>query len=317
MLRHNNWMQHSFDDGPINGSKPNKDSVFKLHFAKNIQAKDMSYYRALFHNASMIAEDFPQPFDVLFSGGIDSEIMIRVNHALGIRQNVHIVRLENDYNVRDVATAKNICQDIGIKLNIIDWNLEKWIENEAEGYYKQTFSPYVERLVRFAWFKMFDNVILMGEGEPYWRREICPNYMLEENWGKLPDYSIKSKWHLHWVEDYFASSLYSDFIKQPVIGEWYNYTPEIANAYHKLPIIKKLINDELTHKVSSWSSRTRIHQRIFPTIKDKIKLVGYEGSEGIPFSVPEFLKKFQNEIMKDTRNTCYKFSSEDIDNLLT
>ena len=303
MLRLNNWMMYSFDDGPIFGPKLSKDSIFRIHFSKNLKIKSLDYFEALKYNAEMVAENFTGPFDVLLSGGIDSEIVVRINNMLGIKQHVYTFRLENEYNIRDVESAQTICDDIGIKLNIIDWNLQHWIENDAYEIYQKTYSPIIERMIRFEWFKYFDNIIVMGEGEPYWRRDL------------EGDYSVKSPWHLHWVEDYFMSSIYANLTGQTVIGEWYNYTPEVVKSFHKLPLIKKLLNDELSGKISCWSSRRDVHLRMFPTIKSRPKLVGYEGPIGFPFSKPIFLEKFQKEIIGNTSNVGYKFTELDIDSL--
>lgn len=302
MERFNNWMSYRFDDGNLLGSKTSKNSIFKLVFPQTINCSDMDYYVALEHNARMVAENFSGPFDVLLSGGIDSEVVVRINHRLKIKQRVHIFRLENDYNIRDVQSAKLICNDLGIKLNIIDWNLQKWIENDAEQVYNQTFSPLIERMVRFAWFKYFDNVIVMGEGEPYWRRDLGS------------DYEQKSHWHLHWTEDYFMSSIFANLSGQTVIGEWYNYTPEVVKSFHKLPLMRKLFNDEIRGKQSSWSIRTEIHKKFFPEIRPKFKLVGYEGFN-YPFTRPEFMTKFQKEIIGNTSNFGYKFHEHDLDNM--
>lgn len=316
MIRLNNWMQYSYDDGPLLGPKTSKNSIFKLHFAKKIEGKNLNYYDALLHNGRMVAENFTGPFDVMLSGGIDSEVVVRINKQLGIKQNIYTFRLENDYNIRDVESAQSICRDLGIKLNIIDWNLQKWIENDAYEVYQRTFSPIIERMVRFDWFKYLDNIIVMGEGEPYWKRELSPNYSIEENVGTSPNYSVKSKWHLHWVEDYFMSSTYANLIGQTVIGEWYNYTPEVVKSFHKLPLIQKLLSDKIVGKASSWSSRTKIHQTLFPNISQKLKLVGYEGRTGLPCAKPEFMKRFQQEVIGDTTNQGYKFTTRQIDKLL-
>ena len=304
MKRLNNWMSYRFDDGPLYGSKLAKDSTFKIEFCKNLEIKNLDYFDSLLYNAKMVADNFTGPFDVLLSGGIDSEIVVRINHKLGIKQNVYTFRLENDYNIRDVESAKQICANLGIKLNIIDWNLQKWVEDDAYNVYQKTKSPIVERMVRFDWFKYFDNVVVMGEGEPYWRRDL------------EGDYTNKSEWHLHWVEDYFMSSIYANLTGQTVIGEWYNYTPEIVKSFHKVPLIKKLLNDEIQGKVSCWSSRRDVHIPYFPDIEIKPKLVGYEGLNGYPYSRPEFMTKFQNEVIGKTSNVGYKFNIADIDNLL-
>jgi len=304
MERINNWMSYRFDDGPVLGPKLSKDSVFKIQFSNNLPVKDLHYFDALKYNAEMVAENFQGPFDVLLSGGIDSEIVVRMNHRLGIKQNVYTFRLENNYNIRDFESAQSICNSLGIKLNVIDWNLQKWIENDAYELYQKTHHPVVERMVRFDWFKYFDNVIVMGEAEPYWRRELEGNY------------DKKSAWHLIWEEDHFGSSIYANLTGQTVIGEWYAYTPEVVKSYHKLPLVKNLLDDQLRGKISCWSSRTKIHIDLFPEIEHKIKLVGFEGGTGMPFSRPEFLTKFQTEIIGNTSNWIGKFTVNDIDNLL-
>jgi hypothetical protein len=302
MERFNNWMTYSFDDGPIFGKKPSKHSIFNLQFNKT-PIQDINYFESLFYNGKMIADHYPQPFDVLLSGGIDSEVIVRVNHELGIKQNVYVIRLENNLNIRDVEDAKIICKDIGINLKIIDWNLQKWIENDAHALYQNTFAPVLGKMIRFAWWDFFDNIIVMGEGEPYWIREL------------EGDYSRKSKWYLRCAENEFMCSIHAKQIGKIVIGEWYNFTPEVVMAYHRIPHISKLLNDEIIGKQSCWSSRVQIHQQLWPSIKPRPKLVGYEGPTGNPGDKPEFLKKFQEEIIGDTSDTEHKFTVSELESL--
>jgi hypothetical protein len=302
MERLDNWMSYSFDDGPLYGNKKTRNDVFRLHLSNNIKIKNLSYKESLYYNAKMVAENFPQPFDVLLSGGIDSEIVVRIFHELGIKQNVYTFEFENQHNIQDVSCAEIICKNLGIKLNKISFNLQHWVENEAYSMYQRTFHPSLHRMIRFAWFDYLDNIIVTGEGEPYWKRDL------------LGDYAQKSNWNLLWIENYFASSLYGNLTKRKVIGEWYNYTPEIVASFHKLPIIKKLLNDEIPGKISCWSSRTEIHREFWPDIFYKPKLIGYEGNEK-PGYTPEFMTKFYNEVMKGTSDHGYSFSQNDLNNI--
>lgn len=315
MERHENWMQWSFDDGPIYGPKLSKDAVFKLHFKKGYPLKEMTYHEALFYNANMMAENYTQPFDVLLSGGIDSEVVVRMFHKLGVKQNVYTFRLEDNLNKVDVDFAKSICNELGIKLNLIDFNLKKWFENEAEAIYKKTWFPVIEKLVRFSYFEYLDNVIIMGEGEPYWRRENAEAFSESGNRVRDTDYSTKSEWRFHLAEYDFMNSLYGKLTNRTIIGEWYLYVPEVIMSFHKLPVIKRLLNDEIKGKISSWSSRTEIHQEIFPTIRPKPKLVGYEGL-GEPTNKPAYMIEFQQTVMSGTSNCGYTYSVEELENLL-
>jgi hypothetical protein len=302
MERLDNWMSYNFDNIPNKKNKESRVDIFKLHLSKNIKVKNLSYIDALYYNAKMIAENYSQPFDVLLSGGIDSEIVVRVFKELGIVQNVYTFQFENNHNIQDVSNARKICNTLGIKLNLISFKLQHWIENDAYSMYQKTFHPSLHRMIRFAWFDYLDNIIVTGEGEPYWKRDLLNNY------------TCKSKWKLHWIENYFSSSLYANLIGRTVIGEWYNYTPEIVASFHKLPLIQKLLNDEIPGKISCWSNRIEVHRAYWPDIFDKSKLIGYEGNQD-PGYTPEFMVKFYNEVMKGTSDYGYSFSQEDMDSL--
>jgi hypothetical protein len=106
MLTENNWLTYSFDDGPIHGKKLSADAEFKFHISPNVKLKNLSYAESLKNNASIMRDSFSEPFDVLLSGGIDSEVIVRTFQDLGIKQNVITFRLENNYNVKDVAAAQ-------------------------------------------------------------------------------------------------------------------------------------------------------------------------------------------------------------------
>lgn len=303
MERFDNWMTYSFSDGIINGSKPKIDSVFKLNFKHGYRPKTMSYYDALYYNARAMKDSYNEPFDVLFSGGIDSEVAIRAFKQEGVNFNVYTIRLENGINEQDVNTAVRIAENIGIKLNIIDWNLQRFLENDAEEMFNRTFCPEPRRMIRHAWYDLLDNIPVMGEGEPYWRREL------------LGDYSRKSDWHLYWTEDYFTGAIYANTIGRTVISEWYNYTPEIVMNFHKLPIVRDLLDDRIIGKQSCWSTRTQIHRELWRDIFDKPKLGGLEGVNGKPGDEPESMTVFSKTVSSKASNQIYRYSVNELENI--
>lgn len=303
MERFQNWMSFSFDDEPVYGPKPAPDSVFHLHFAPDIVLQPLDYYESLRYNAQMIAEHYPGPFDVLLSGGLDSEIVVRVFRDLGIPQRVHTFRFENNHNLQDVLSAQAVARQLDIKLNIIDFNLEHWFETQAHDMYHRTYVPLVELLPRFAWFDYFDGTIVFGDGEPYWRRL---------NGG---DYTQPGQWAMVWDEDDWSNSIYSRQISRPIIAEWYQYTPEITFHFTKLPLVRELLRDRIAGKQSSWSSRTDIHRHLWPDISYKPKMVGYEGL-GMPNTRPEFMTRFQEQVMAGVTNRKFVYTEQQVVELL-
>ena len=263
MQRFNNWMSYSFD-GIEYGKKLTRESVFSINFNNKIKKDSIpSYKDALYNNARIMRDSFTEPFDVLLSGGIDSEIVVRTFKDLGIEHNTFIFRLENDYNIRDGNDAISICQQINIPYKIINFNLEHFFEHDALEYFNKSFVPRAGRLPRLKWIEYLDNIPVFCDGEPYWKRLYNA------------DYSAQSEWHLQLGEDAYSSSLYASNIDRTVIGDWYEYTPEIILSHMKHPMTQQLLNDQLPGKLSSWSSRYTMHQEIWPEVITRKKLVHF------------------------------------------
>ena len=297
MIRYESWMSYNYD-GVEYGLKNIASSSFTLNFNKPAKLK-ISYRNALYRNASLMRESFNEPFDLCLSGGIDSEVIARVFKDLGIKHNTFIFKFENDHNVKDVTNAVCLCKNLNIKYQIIDFELEKFFNNEAHYYAEKSMCAKAARLPRLKWIEMLDNIPVFGDGEPYWIRD------------KGGDYSKKSNWYFHLSEEGYAGSMYSRQINRTVISDWYEYTPEVLTSFYELPYLKSLINDEIIGKQSTYSSRSKIHQHIWPDITYIPKLVGYEGSNGSPGSYPNFMMEFQNRYLSNYSNADFKISEEE------
>lgn len=267
-----------------------------MDFSRDIKLETSCYYDAIVFNARAIADHLKNPCNVLLSGGVDSEVIVRINKDLGIKQKVYTFQFEDNYNIRDVESAKDICKNLGIPLNIIQFDLKKFFEHEAEGYYKKTYSPRVELLPRLKWHEYFDSPLIFGDGEPYLRRSLGS------------DYSQNSDWTMTFSEHEFFHMIYTNYIERNAICPWYQFTPEIHGNFLKLDIVKKIINDEMVGKQSTFSSKVDINRTIWPDMTKKPKLVGYEGLLNSPGYIPDFMRIFRDAIMKDVKDTEISFS---------
>lgn len=303
MERLDNWMSFTFD-GVEYGNKVNEESQFGLKFNKKISNPILSYQDALFNNARLMRDSYSEPFDVMLSGGTDSEIVVRVFRDLGIKHNTLIFKLEDDLNIRDVNNAVNLCNSLGIEYRLIDFNLQKFYENDALEIFEKSFISGAGRLPRLKWLEYCDNIPVYCDGEPYWKRE------LER------DYSQKSVWKFILSEEAYSCSTFAKAKGITAICDWYEYTPDIMISYLDLPLVKKLLNDELPGKVSNWSSRALIHQTIWPDLEHKTKLIGYEGADSAPGYRPEYITNFYNRYMKDVSCANYYYTQEELTSLL-
>lgn len=302
MQRHNNWMSYSYN-GIEYGKKTSISDVFTINFnTKN--AMITNYHQALLNNAKVMRDSYSDPFDVCLSGGLDSEIVVRIFKNLGIKHNTYIFKLENDYNVRDYNNAITLCGQLDIPYTVIDFNVQKFFENEALDLLHKTHIPYTGRLPRLKFLDYLDNIPVFCDGEPYWKRKEQGNY------------NIKSEWYFYMTEDAYSVSMYANQIDRVVIGDWYEFTPDIIMSYHHIPYVKKLLNDEIYGKTSTISSKCAIHKEYWPDIIDKPKLVGYEGLNGNPGDRPQFMNEFYNQYMSSIQNTSYSYSIADLNGLL-
>ena len=163
------WLSWSFDDIAYS-QRTDKNSVYKFQVNKRLTLPVESYYKEIYNNARHMRDYYSGTFDVLLSGGIDSEVVVRTFKDLGIKHNTFIFRYENNYNYRDVDSAIEIATSLGIDYKIIDFPLQKFYENDAYDLFKKSKCIRSARLTHLKFFDYLDNIPVMGDAEPYWKR---------------------------------------------------------------------------------------------------------------------------------------------------
>lgn len=277
----NGWLSWSFNDVPF-GLRKNKNDVYKFKINPlKVSEPVKSYKEELYNNARLMRDYYVGKFDVLLSGGIDSEIVVRTFKDLMIPHNTYIFKYENNINYKDVTSAIDIATSLNIPYKIIDFNLEKFFNTDAYDIFQKSGCIRAGRLPHLKFFDYLDNIPIMGDAEPYWLRIL-------EN-----DYSKKSDWIFPFNESNHNASMYLHSIDRANVCDWYEFNPNLIKAFNELPLIQDLINDKVPGKLSCWTSRIPIHAEIWPDIKHKHKLTGYEGNNftGV---YPEYIIKMQN-----------------------
>jgi hypothetical protein len=290
-----NWLQWSYDNIQF-GSKVSPRSKFSLDFKKIILRPVKSYYDELFENAKITRDIFTGKFNLLLSGGIDSEIVLRVYHQLKIPVEVYIFKYEKNYNYRDVNQAIQICNALGIDYNLIDFNLEKFFENDAYDIFKKVYCHSSGRLPQMKMTEYLDGIPIYGSGEPYCKRA-------SSNWSK------KSDWVIDMGEGARCWAVYHKSINRTAICDWYEFSPELLVSYFNIDLIKELMSDSIQGKLSSNSSKIPIHQKLWQDITLRPKLVGFEGINE-PGTKPPFMLEFEKEFITDKVDTADIYMSK-------
>lgn len=304
MFYKDNWLSWTYD-GIEHGPKLSPTSTYDLILNNTLTESVDTYYNELINNAKLIRDSFPDKFDLLFSGGVDSEVVLRIYHSLRIPVNVFIFRYENNYNYKDVNFAMSVCNELGITPKVIDFNLQKFFENDAYDIFSKIYCHSSGRLPHLKMSEYLDNLPIYGSGEPYWRRI-------------NKDMSTPAPWILEFDEGARAWSVYHKTIGRPAICDWYEYTPRILLSHMQTPIIKKLIADGNQGRFDSNRSKIKLHKEYWPTIVDRKKLVGFEGDmEPSIKSKPAFMLEFDQEFIIDkVVSKIDTFSSEQLINLI-
>ena len=278
----NGWLSWSMDNEKYS-LRTTKDQIYNFHVdIKNLPSVD-NHYQSLYSNAELMRDYYTGTFDVLLSGGLDSEIVVRVFKDLGITHNTYIFRYKKDYNFRDVESAIDICRCLNIPYKVIDFDLEKFYEQEAYDFFKKSGCLSAGRLTHMKFFDYLDGIPVAGESEPYWKRV------------KGADYSEKSEWIFCLGENNHNTSMYATSLGRDHVVDWYEFSPNVIKTFIDLPQIQHVLNDLDIGKTSTRTSRTPIYREIWPDIKSKVKLTGFE-SDRHPGAYPEFMVPLQKII---------------------
>lgn len=275
-LPNRGWLTWGFDGVPFI-TRTSKNQVFKFEVNLSQPVVYQSFYEEVYNNARAMRDYYSGTFDVLLSGGIDSEVVVRAFKDVGIKHNTLIFK--HDYNQRDVSSAIEIAESLGIPFRVIDFPLQSFFENDAYDTFKKSGCLRAGRLPQIKFLDYTDNIPVMGDGDAYWMK-------------------AGDRWLFEMTESCHACSIYMASIGRESICDWYEFTPELMRSYQELPRIQQLIHNELPGKLSSWSSRLPIFSKLWPDIKEKPKLTGLEG-DGSPGTSPQFVIELQERMTNE------------------
>ena len=234
----------------------------------NVGQIDHAYYKTSnwlqeqYRTADVIYKEFGKNLVVLFSGGTDSEIVLRAFKKIGVTPRTVFIKFVNDYNILDFQIAKSITDELGIKLETIEFDVKEFYRSgEAV-----EFSAGLQ-CRQIAYLTVYYNILkmqvpaVMG-GEMLLRRHVDQS---------------GSKWYYCIRENEDGSAMrFSTKYNIPLVNEWFSYTPEMMAYYLEDPQIQSLITERYNYKLASVSTKNTILQRLFPNIIDKVKTHGYE-----------------------------------------
>ena len=272
---------------------------FKFILKKTVTQPVMNYFDELFENARNIRDITSGPLDLMFSGGIDSEVVLRVYKELNIPINVFIFKYEDMLNYREFDHAIKVCTDLNVKHTVIDFNVKRFFENDAYDIWCKCKTSSSSWLPHMKLTEYLDNTPIIASGEPYWKKQ------------------DDGSWVFELEEDAKFWTIYHKTIGRTAITDWYEYRPEVMLSHMQLPRVQQLLNNQVPGKTSTVSSKALIHQAKWDDIIIRAKMVGFE-KDLIPSkeSKPSYMLEFDKHYCSKINSAIHKYTPTEITNAL-
>jgi len=238
-----------------------------------------SWREELHKTADLVLKEAGRDVVVFLSGGTDSEIVLRNFLAIGFKPRCITLKFKDGYNQPDVDEAIELTASLGVKLDIIEFDIKKfYYSGEAAVFASEINCAQITYLMVYYHVKKLGFPAVMG-GEQFLKRHIFRDK--------------PSVWFHCFRENEDASAIrFSEKYKILLVNEWFSYTPEMMLYYLTNVDVQRLVNTRTNHKLTSASSKNNILKKLYPEIRVKVKTHGFERLLGFNQMVYNKLQRF-------------------------
>lgn len=233
----------------------------------SVGAIDPDHYRKSnwrqeqFRIADMVYRDLGKDLVVMFSGGTDSEIVLRAFKHIGVTPRALFVEFTSGFNASELIAAREVTKSLGLPLEVVRVDVEKFYRSGAA----QEIALSVQ-CASLAFLTIFDQIIklqapaVMGGTMTFYRRPTREG----------------SEWfHSYAERDECSAMRLSLKHSIPVVHDWFMYTPECMGYFFEDPGIQAVLTTRYNFKTWTDSSKNEVIDKWFPGILKK-KKTGYE-----------------------------------------
>lgn len=276
----NNWYKWKYGDSlfgrQLDTSSPLK---FETNYSCNYNKQINSFKNELTNAAASTLDHYPglKPC-IFFSGGVDSELILRSYLEIGSNPEVYIIRFENDYNLYDVSYAVTVCNILNVKFKIVDFNLEKFYLNDAELISEQAQIDRPRMLPHLKFTECADGLIIVGHSDVRW-------YRTDD------DYSKQGTWLAQDFEHDIGCDKYNIMHSRPAIFQWWKWTPGLVLSYTRLNWFQNLIADKYKGRLGINSTKIIGFREVYPDLIERKKATGFESTDHLVNELEVYLSK--------------------------
>jgi len=220
------------------------------------------------------------PIDVMYSGGADSEVMLRSFLEQDIQVNVNITEFKDNLNSQDVECAYKFCEINKINPIVHKLDVSEFLESEAFEYAEFSKCPSPQMLV-FMW--LYDRVkgvpilgyntnIVHRDFSKYWSWDLRTMTVIEREIKEYP----KVPWYVKRHEKHMSVFRYPMLKNKPAVPGFFVYTPELLLSFLRHPWAKHLTECKEWGEIDIELSKKKIYEEGFPNLIQAKKQTGFE-----------------------------------------
>lgn len=291
----NNYFQFGYDNATYNIRQTAHDKFWVRH--ERCQRPIGSFKDECLSAAQIIYDLASSPLALLFSGGMDSEVMVRSFHKAKVPFKIYIIQFMDNKNNHDTAHAFRVCEELNMTPIVLELDIKKFFNSELGLKYMlelQSNSP--ARTPIFWALDQIDEYPVLGQGEAYLVKRSFSNIALDYR-GLTSDCFTEilcensPDWDLWEEENVLSWYRYFIIRDRPGAPGFFQFTPELFLSQIKDTTTLSLITNQIEGKVSNISSKYHFYSRHFP-LKER---VSYNGLEQV-----KHIDKIYRELYKAT-----------------
>lgn len=272
MAVHNNFYSCYYNNDPNKMIRTDLYDRWDVYFNVIDKQKPMSFKKEVLRSCELIY-DLLKPYtpklNFFFSGGIDSEAVLRCFHELKIPVNPIIIEHFHYPNGVERKVSEHTCNSLGLEPTIIDINLlELFKKNVLQDIGEKYHTPHLQIIELLHVFELVNQPCIIADDIQLTKTSYGNEYFAK-------DETVNQKWYYELKEDVDGPfDRYEYMTGMPVICDTLKYTPESWIAMLTNNTIKSIVKP-FSGKASSASSKNIMMSREFNVFwRSKVSLFG-------------------------------------------
>ncbi len=266
-LSHRNHFRFGYD-GRWFVARPSPFAAFEVAYGRSPHLP-ADWRAACLDTARLIRAATEADLWVLFSGGLDSEVVVQAFLFAGIPVRVAITRFADDLNRHDIAYAIRFCESHQVPYRMLDIDIRRFFESGAALDYALRATCVQPQLLHTMWaMDQVDGYPILGSGECYLvRRAAEPGEAGATRKGGIWEMLEKERiagWYRHLLAAGRAGC-----------AGFFQYDPSNMLAFLRDPVVAALCEDRLPGVGDTAAVKGVVYRRHF-LLEPRPKFHGFE-----------------------------------------